>query len=255
MFGAYQAGAWKALAGRFRPDIVVGTSAGAINAWALAGGASPDDLIALWREPECRKLMTFRLLQLPWRGIFDSSPLHARLRKLCEAYRPQLEIGIVATQIPRLRLRLFQGREIDWCHLAAAAAIPFGYRPQRIDGKFYADGGLLGALPVWAAARMGATRIVAINVLAYPPSRLAGWAVRAFRALAPRPPEIPPSVILCTIQPERPLGTICEALFWRRDTVDRWIALGEQQAELQFEGGPWTGPPAGNDGSSVAASP
>ncbi len=36
----------------------------------------------------------------------------------------------------------------------------------RIDGKLCADGGLLGALPVWAVARMGATRIVAINVLA-----------------------------------------------------------------------------------------
>jgi NTE family protein len=230
MFGAYQAGAWKALAGRFHPDIIVGASAGGINAWAIAGGASPDDLIALWRAPERRRLTAFRLFQPPWHGVFDSRPLHAFLRALCETYSPQMEIGIVATQVPGLRLRLFQGSEIGWRHLAASAAIPFGYRPMRIGGKLYVDGGLLGALPVWAAARMGATRIVAINALAYPPWRLAGWAIRAFRALVHHPPSIPPSVVVQTIQPERSLGTMREALFWRRDAIDRWIALGEQHA-------------------------
>lgn len=234
MFGAYQAGAWKALAGRFRPDIVVGTSAGALNAWAIAGGACPDDLIKVWLEPECRDLACFRLTQPPWRGVFDSRPLQARIQKLWQAYTPQLEVGVVATRIPRLRLRLFRDDEIDWTHLAAAAAIPFGYSPMRIGGKLYADGGLLGVLPVWAAARMGATRIVAINVLAHAPSRVAGWAVRAFRAIAPREPGFYPAPELCTIQPDRSLGTVRQALFWSRENVERWIEMGERQAACQF---------------------
>lgn len=239
MFGAYQAGAWKALAARFRPDIVVGTSAGALNAWAIAGGASPDDLINVWLQPECSSLACFRLSQPPWRGVFDSRPLQALIRRLWEAYRPQLEIGIVATQVPRLRLGLFRDGEIDWSHLAAATAIPFGYSPLRIGGKLYADGGLLGAIPVWAAVRMGATRVVAINVLAHPPSRVAGWAVRAFRAIAPREPKTSPAPSLCTIQPDRSLGTVHQALFWSRENVERWIAMGEQQAARQFEVCPW----------------
>ena len=36
MFGAYQAGAWKALAPELSPDLVVGTSAGSLNGWAIA---------------------------------------------------------------------------------------------------------------------------------------------------------------------------------------------------------------------------
>jgi len=45
MYGAYQAGAWKALADVFRPDLIVGTSIGALNGWAIAGGCEPDELI------------------------------------------------------------------------------------------------------------------------------------------------------------------------------------------------------------------
>src|SRR5437667_282201 len=40
MFGAWQAGAWKALASRFQPDLVVGASVGSLNGYAIAGGAS-----------------------------------------------------------------------------------------------------------------------------------------------------------------------------------------------------------------------
>ncbi|HOL71686.1 MAG TPA: patatin-like phospholipase family protein [Bryobacteraceae bacterium] len=251
MFAAYQAGAWKALASRLRADIVVGASAGAINAWVIAAGVSPDELISLWLDPTCRSLVAYRPFQPPWRGIVDCRPIDAFLRELCERYRPRIEIGIVATQIPRLRMRLFQNDEIDWRSMAASAAIPFVFRPVRIGGKLYADGGLLEALPIWAAARMGATRIVAINVLAYPPSRLAGWAVRAFRALAPRPPASPSGLQLSVIQPGGPLGRMRDALFWRRDAVERWILLGERQAAQHFylsprDGGVYASPP--NDG-------
>ncbi len=41
MFGAYQAGVWNVLSQRFQPDMVVGTSAGALNGWAIASGCSP----------------------------------------------------------------------------------------------------------------------------------------------------------------------------------------------------------------------
>jgi len=36
MFGAWQAGAWSALAPAFQPDVVVGASAGSLNGYAIA---------------------------------------------------------------------------------------------------------------------------------------------------------------------------------------------------------------------------
>ena len=53
MFGAYQAGVWKALSPVFRPDVVIGCSVGSINGWAIAGGISGDELIRTWLDPRC----------------------------------------------------------------------------------------------------------------------------------------------------------------------------------------------------------
>ena len=228
MFGAYQAGAWKALAGRFRPDVVVGASVGALNAWAIAGGASPEELVERWLEPGCRALSRFRWRQPPWRGVFDSEPLHAQVRELCGRYTPRIEVGVVATELPRLKPRLFLNREVDWRTLAASAAVPFLYRPMKIEGRWYADGGLLGPLPLWAAARMGAARILAIHVLATPPSGPAAAMVRAFRAVAPRIPRPPAGVEVEFLTPSRRLGSLHAATFWRRREVERWLRLGEE---------------------------
>lgn len=230
MFGAYQAGVWKALAGRFHPEIVVGASVGALNAWAIAGGAAPGELIEHWLAPECSSLANFRLLQPPWLGILDARPLHARIRRLWETYRPRVDLGVVATRIPRFRPHLFRGPEIGWLHLAASCAVLLCYPQVRIEGRLYSDGGLLGALPLWAAARMGATHIVAVNVLARAPSRLAAFAVRGFRALAPGLPATPPEIKLCTISPSRSLGRLRDTVFWRREAVERCIEMGEADA-------------------------
>ena len=67
MFGAYQAGAWKVLTGSFQPDFIVGASAGALNAWAIAGGCSPAELCDSWTDPASADLMHLRMPPLPWR--------------------------------------------------------------------------------------------------------------------------------------------------------------------------------------------
>ena len=234
MFGAWQAGVWKALAGRFRPEIVVGASVGALNAWAIAGGAGPEELIEDWLSEECATLAMFRLMQPPWRGVFDARPLHARIRRLWERYRPRVETGVVATDLARLRPRLFRDEEIGWRHLAASSAVLLCYPQVGIEGRIYTDGGLLGPLPVWAAARMGATRILAVNALTRAPSRIVGSVVRGFRALAPGLPGTPDGVEVHTISPSRPLGRLRHTVFWRRESAERWIEMGEQDAIQQF---------------------
>lgn len=165
MFGAYQAGAWKGLAGRFRPDVVIGASVGALNGWAIAGGAAPEQLIAQWLDPGCARLARIRLPGAPWRGIFDPAPLAERTEALWKAYRPRVEVGVVAVELGRFRPRLFRNAEITWRHLAASCAVLMCYPQVRIDSSWFTDGGLLGALPLWAAVALGAERIVAVNVL------------------------------------------------------------------------------------------
>ena len=230
-FAAYQAGAWEVLSDRFSPDIVVGASAGALNAWAVAGGATPSELTELWLDPACAGLAVVRGPRLPWHGVFDPAPLHARIEALWKAYRPRVEIGIVAVELRCLRPRLFRNEEISWQHLAASCAVPLGYPPIHLGTGLYVDGGLLESSPLWAASEMGAGRIVAIDVFDHAPaSPLRGVLVRACRTLLPRPPHPLDGIEVRTIVPSENLGPIRKAVFWNPAAVRRWITLGREDA-------------------------
>jgi NTE family protein len=241
MFGAYHAGAWKALAGRIRPDVVVGASVGALNAWMIAGGAAPADLIAHWLGPANASLASLRLSRRPWRCILDPGPLEDRIEALWKGYRPRIEIGIVAVELRSLRARLFQNDDITPRHLAASCAVLTCYPQVRLGTRLYTDGGLLGSLPLWAAAEMGANRIVAVNALPQLPSRVVRAAVRAIRALAPPAAPAPAGAEIRIIAPSRPLGTLRHAMFWNDAAVKRAIELGEADAEKATRE-PWSSP-------------
>jgi NTE family protein len=227
-FAAYQAGAWEVLSARFQPGIVVGASAGALNAWAVGGGAEPRELSELWLDPACAGL--FRMRRRPGLGVYDPAPLHARIEALWKAYRPRMQVGIVAVELPRLQPRLFCDGEITWRHLAASCALPFGYPPVRLGGKLHVDGGLLDALPLWAAAEMGATQIVAADVFDRAPSSPLRAAVRGFRVVMPRPPRLPAGVDVRLIVPSRSLGPLRQSASWDPAAVRRWIVLGREDA-------------------------
>jgi NTE family protein len=111
----------------------------------------------------------------------------------------------------------------------ASCALPFGYPPVRIDGKLYVDGGLLDVLPVWAAAEMGATRVIAVNALPVMPSHPLRVLLRVVRLRDRKPAGISdPNVVL--IRPRTPLGSIRDALTWTPENMRRWIQQGEDDA-------------------------
>jgi len=227
MFGAYQAGAWKALAPVFSPDLVVGTSAGSLNGWAIAGGCSPQDLIDIWLDPRMEKMMRVRWRWSSWKGLWDPEPLYTAARELCEQYRPRIPFALTLTEIPRMRARLVRGEEVTWRHLAASCSVPTGFPPVAIDGRLYVDGGLLDALPFWAAIACGATRAVALDALPEMPSRLVHTAARMGAWIAPRRPWGKGIEIL---KIARKLGSLEDAMRWNAANAHRWIEQGEQDA-------------------------
>jgi NTE family protein len=212
MYAAWEVGVWKVLAPQLRPDLIVGASAGAWNGWAIAGGASPEELEREWLDASLVSL-----------GLLRQEPLHQRARDLWSRFRPRVPFGLVVVETPRLRERLVRDAEITWRHLAATASIPALFPPVRIDGCLCVDGGLLGALPLWGAQKMGASRAIAVNCLRGFPSRILR------RVLWRRSPTLALEVV--SIVPSERLGSLRDSVVWSRTKIERWIALGERDGK------------------------
>ena len=216
MYAAWEVGVWKALEPHIRPDLVVGASAGALNGWAIAGGASAADLERAWLD---RSFTAIR--------VFRSEPQRMRACELVTRYRPRIPFGLTIVQARNLRVRLVRESEVQWQHLAATCSVPFLFPPVRIEGRRYVDGGVMGALPIWAAEAMGANRVIAINCLQGLPFRI----LRA--VLRPRQPSSALPVAL--IQPSERLGSLRSSLVWSRERILRWIELGERDGKAALQ--------------------
>ncbi len=230
MFGAYQAGVWKALQPVFQPDVVVGCSVGSINGWAIASGIPADELIRTWLDVRCASLMSRRVPWRPWRAIFDPSPLQQMVQELTSTYTPRLPFAVAVTRLPQLRLEIVQTPALTWRHVLASCAVPFGYPPVRIAGRWYCDGGLLNVMPVWAAGRFAVDRAIAVNVLPSMPLNTLRAAVRMVRLMAPREPQ-PTGIEVLHLGPGRVLGSLHDAITWNETTIRRWIDRGQADGE------------------------
>jgi NTE family protein len=217
MYAAWEVGVWKALRERFQLDLIVGTSAGAWNGWMIAGGGSPDELVRQWLDPASATIMQFG----PHRhGILSPKVLHEKARELFARFQPRIPFGLTLAEVPRLKPLLVRGPEVTWQHLAAACSIPLCFPPVEIDGKRYLDGGLLGALPTWAAEEMGATRAIAVDALNILPFRILRTLIR------PRRPSAALKVF--PIEPSQKLGPLRDGVVWSAANIQRWIEQGER---------------------------
>lgn len=208
MFAAWEVGVWKAIEAHFAPDLIVGTSAGALNGWAMAGGATAAELEREWLDPLTAHLMR-------------REPLYRKTRHLFERYRPRTPFALTVVDIARMRAKIIPAEQMEWNHLAATCAIPLVFPPVKIRGRRYVDGGLLGALPLWAAEEMGATRAIALNCLNTRPFRL-------LRRVMPWRIPQPKSLEVIRIEPSIPLGSILDTAMWSAAKIERWIAMGEK---------------------------
>ena len=137
--------------------MVVGTSVGALNGWAIAGGCPPDELIRQWSRSGCRRLPPITdAARFPGADFFDYDSFSHHIQELYSRFPPRIPCGVVVTDLLRLRPRLVQSADITLASIwRRRAPFPLGVRPVRVDGRLYVDGGLLNAVPLWAAKRDG----------------------------------------------------------------------------------------------------
>ena len=164
-------------------------------------------------------------------GRFRSLP--ETIRTLMERYpiglRTRMDFALTMTDLATMKPKIVRGPEVTWRHLAASCAIP-GLLPQRrIGGRWYSDGGLVNPLPVWAAVELGATAIIGVQALPQIPSSVMRPLVKGFRRVFGHHPPLPAGVQLTTIEPDGPLGSVGDALRWKKDNAERWIEQGMAQ--------------------------
>jgi NTE family protein len=175
ILGATQVGMLRALfeAG-VRPDLVVGTSVGALNGALVAADPTPsaiDRLTGLWTSLSDSEVFSGGLLSRARTLARNGTHLHssAPLRQLLtETLPPTFEdlrvpFSCVAAEIERATAHWFQhGPLVD--AVLASCAVPGLLPPVRIGEAHYLDGGLVHSIPVGRALGLGATTVYVLHV-------------------------------------------------------------------------------------------
>jgi NTE family protein len=172
------------------PDIVCGTSIGALVGAAYVGGEL-DRLEAWVRSLRLQTVVGFLDFSLNGgliRGdkLIDFFRSHFVDRDIHELERP---FGAVATDLRRGReVWLREGRVTDAVH--ASIALPGLFAPVLRDGSWLVDGGLVNPVPVSLCRAMGADVVIAVDLN----SDLLGRHLKPARAARKRAPADPESL-------------------------------------------------------------
>jgi NTE family protein len=166
---AAQVGMLRALtAAGIRPDLVVGTSAGALNAVGFAQNPTPeglDELELLWSSVRRGDVfhLSARSLITGLTGRSNSLAVPDRLQALVERGLHVRDLGetaipayVVATDAATSTpVVLSEGSAVE--ALVASSSIPGILPPVRRDGRLLVDGGVSADVPILQAEALGAT--------------------------------------------------------------------------------------------------
>lgn len=150
-----------------RPDLVVGTSAGSLVAALYASGKSGAQLAALAASMDEAAITDW---SFPGRGLIRGEALGRFVREQTGGLaieKMRIPLGIVATDLDNGSPILFQ-RGDPGVAVRASSAVPAVFRPVRIGGREYVDGGLVSPVPVRFARQMGAELVIAVDITELP---------------------------------------------------------------------------------------
>jgi NTE family protein len=177
VLGAAEVGMLRALFERgVTPDLVLGTSVGALNGAMVARdptAAVIDRMSELWtsaaRNGEVygdRRLRTVRRAVSTGTHIYSAKPMTERLREefgdLTFEDLP-VRFQVCAASIERAAEHWFDsGPVVD--AIVASAAVPGLLPPAKVGDEHFLDGGIVNSIPVGRAVQLGAKRIFVLQV-------------------------------------------------------------------------------------------
>lgn len=151
------------------PDVIVGTSVGALMGALFADGYSADELKDIFSG---REFSEFAQLQIPKSGLFDSKRFRYFLKRHLRAKtfeELKIPLVVVATDLDNGESHEFRSGPIVEA-VAASCSIPIIFSPVVINGIHYVDGGLFHNFPV-SIIREECDRIIGVNVSPLTPQK------------------------------------------------------------------------------------
>jgi NTE family protein len=175
LLGASEVGMLRALmeAGH-RPDLVLGTSIGAINGAVVAADPTPaavESLVETWQSLSSSEVLSGPLRRLRVAAA-TRTHLHSiePLRQLIEERLGPVDIADLpipfqccAASIERAAETWFERGPLA-AAVTASCAVPGLFPPVAIDGEHYLDGGLVNSLPIGRAVALGADTVFVLHV-------------------------------------------------------------------------------------------
>lgn len=177
VLGAVEVGMLRALLERgITPDLVLGTSVGAINGALVARDPTPavvDRLVELWRSVGesrtvygDRPLRTVRRVLSERTHLYSSDPLRQRLaEEFGDVLFEDLPVRfqVCAASIERAAEHWFDaGPVVD--AVLASAAVPGLLPPAQVGEEHYLDGGIVNSIPLARAVTLGTDRVFVLQV-------------------------------------------------------------------------------------------
>src|SRR6516162_5430466 len=187
LLGAHEVGMLRALGeAGVRPDLVVGTSIGALNGVLVAAdpAGAAGRLSQMWQGEELRLAFSEKLWGRAARLVRSGTHLHSLepLRRVLAGALPstgprpgpgtgpgagfsdlELPFQCVAASIEGATARWFSSGPVVPAVLASCA-VPGLLPPVEIDGTHYFDGGLVDSIPVGRAVALGASTVYVLQV-------------------------------------------------------------------------------------------
>lgn len=174
--GAYEVGMLRALLEEgVRPDLVVGTSVGALNGAGIASDPSlqmVDRLRDAWLAADDDRIfggsfLTGALNMFRTRTYLHSNdPLRRLLKRITPIERIEdlpVQFQCVAASVERAAEHWFAAGPLADAVLASCA-VPGVLPPVEIDGEHFIDGGVVNSIPISRAVELGATEIYVLHV-------------------------------------------------------------------------------------------
>jgi len=152
------------------PDVIAGTSMGAIIGALYASGLTAREIKQMTLELDWKRLITLADIIVPLYGLLQGRRVSSLLKSFLKAKtfaHLKTDFACVATDLNTGEQVVFK-RWFPSEAVRASISIPAIFTPVKLKGRYLIDGGLVNSVPVSVCREMGADFVIGVNVIPGP---------------------------------------------------------------------------------------